>query len=62
MDERGVREARRQATLARDIVDHQNSRVRRTMELTKSHPFAVMAIAFVLGVALGAVINGSRGE
>ena len=57
----GVREVRRRAALARDIVDQHTSglqnRASHVLDLTRENPAIALGIAALIGIALGRAIR-----
>jgi ElaB/YqjD/DUF883 family membrane-anchored ribosome-binding protein len=56
-----VREARRRAALARDIVDQHNSglenRLARTFDIVRENPIASVAVAALTGLIVGRLVR-----
>lgn len=60
MTSRGVREARRQAMLAKSIVDQFSGPRARLNAFTAESPFVAVAAAFAAGIVAACILRGQK--
>lgn len=56
----GVRESRRKAALARDIVERWTGPRQSILRFTEEYPFTSVALAIVGGIAAGMILRAAR--